>query len=237
MINVKPLRCMKLLVVGFWPCLSATAQTRVDLRGPATISRGDSAKYEVMLVVPGFSVRRVAHPVRLTATCGSFDADGEYHAPASAGRCTLTAVVQDGSGRRVTGSRVIDVFEPAMDSGQATPRRGARTPKPAARAAPPIARAAPPIVLTAPPPTTTARMARRAPSLRVMASAIAVTEPLSAMSLPNSAPRRNKGKNWATKPAAPPMKVCVQWASSGSPAAAAVTMAAAGASSRMLLPR
>lgn len=161
MINMKQLRCIKLLVVGFWPCLSATAQSRADLRGPATISRGDSAKYEVMLVVPGFSVRRVAHPVRLTATCGSFDANGEYHAPSSAGRCTLTAVVQDGSGRRVTGSKVIDVFEPAMDSGQATPRRGARTPKPAARAAPPIARAAPPIVLTAPPPTTTARMARR----------------------------------------------------------------------------
>ena len=44
------------------------------------------------------------------------------------------------------------------------------------------------------------------------------TEPLSSMSLPNRAPSRKIGKNWAKKPAAPPMKVSVQCASKGSPA-------------------
>ncbi|MOA57105.1 hypothetical protein D3C78_1812180 [compost metagenome] len=80
-------------------------------------------------------------------------------------------------------------------------------------------------------------MARLAPSLRVMKLAIAVTAPLSSISLPNKAPNRNKGKNCATKPAAPPMNVCVQCASNGSPDAAAVTIAAAGASSKILQPR
>jgi hypothetical protein len=70
-----------------------------------------------------------------------------------------------------------------------------------------------------------------------MKRAIACTEPLSSMSLPNRAPRRNSGKNWARKRAAPPMKVWVQWASRGSAAAAAATSAAAGASRRMLQPR
>ena len=38
------------------------------------------------------------------------------------------------------------------------------------------------------------------------------------MSLPNTAPSRNSGKNCARKRAALPMKICVQLASSGSPA-------------------
>lgn len=37
------------------------------------------------------------------------------------------------------------------------------------------------------------------------------------MSLPNNAPSRNSGKNWAKKVAAVFMKVCVQLASNGSP--------------------
>ena len=49
-----------------------------------------------------------------------------------------------------------------------------------------------------------------------MKLAIAATEPLSSISLPNSAPSRNSGKNCARKPAALSMKVWVQWASSGS---------------------
>ena len=52
-----------------------------------------------------------------------------------------------------------------------------------------------------------------------MNCAIAPTDPLSSMSLPKSAPRRNSGKNDARNPAAEPMNVCVQCASSGSPAA------------------
>ena len=70
-----------------------------------------------------------------------------------------------------------------------------------------------------------------------MKLAMAATEPLSSISLPNSAPSRNSGKNCARKRAALPMKVCVQWASSGSPANAAAINAAAGASSRTLQPR
>src|SRR3984957_2247905 len=69
-------------------------------------------------------------------------------------------------------------------------------------------------------------MARRSPS--------PVTEPLSSISLPNSAPSKKIGKNWARKRAVPPMKVWVQWASSGSPAKRAATSAAAGASSSTL---
>ena len=70
-----------------------------------------------------------------------------------------------------------------------------------------------------------------------MQSAIAETEPLSSISLPNSAPSRNSGKNCARNCAALPMKVCVQCASSGSPAKAAAISAAAGASSSTLQPR
>ena len=67
--------------------------------------------------------------------------------------------------------------------------------------------------------------------------AIEVTEPESSMSLPNRAPRRKIGKNCMTNCAALAMKVCVQCASSGSPANAAARIAAAGASKRMLQPR
>ena len=59
-----------------------------------------------------------------------------------------------------------------------------------------------------------------------MNCAIALTEPLSSISLPNSAPSRNSGKNCARNCAALPMKVWVQCASSGSPAKAAATSAA-----------
>src|SRR5215475_7738941 len=57
------------------------------------------------------------------------------------------------------------------------------------------------------------------------------------MSLPNRAPSRNIGKNCAMNRAALPMKVCVQWASRGSPAKAAATIATAGASRSTLHPR
>src|SRR5262249_11328446 len=70
-----------------------------------------------------------------------------------------------------------------------------------------------------------------------MKLAMAETQPLSSMSLPNSAPSRNNGKNCARKAAALPMKVCVQFASSGSLANAAARRAAAGASSSTLQPR
>jgi hypothetical protein len=66
---------------------------------------------------------------------------------------------------------------------------------------------------------------------------IEVTEPESSMSLPNSAPKRKIGKNCMTNCAALAMKVCVQCASSGSPANAAARIAAAGANRRMLQPR
>jgi hypothetical protein len=85
--------------------------------------------------------------------------------------------------------------------------------------------------------STTASTARRAPSFFVMKAAIVSTAPLSSISLPNSAPSRNSGKNWATNCAALPMKVCVQRASRGSPAKAAATRAASGASSSTLQPR
>ena len=80
-------------------------------------------------------------------------------------------------------------------------------------------------------------MARCGPSRCVMKLAIAATEPLSSISLPNSAPSRNSGKNCARKPAALPMKVWVQWASSGSPENKAAIKAASGASSSTLQPR
>src|SRR5690348_5423407 len=57
------------------------------------------------------------------------------------------------------------------------------------------------------------------------------------MSLPNSAPSRNIGKNCAMNCAALPMKVCVQWASRGSPANAAAMIATNGARSSTLQPR
>jgi hypothetical protein len=60
------------------------------------------------------------------------------------------------------------------------------------------------------PASTTARMARRWPSRLIMISAMAATEPLSSISLPNRAPSRKIGKNCARKVAALPMKVCVQ---------------------------
>ncbi len=70
-----------------------------------------------------------------------------------------------------------------------------------------------------------------------MNSAIASTEPLASISLPNSAPSRKSGKNCATNRRRMPMKVCVQCASSGSPASSAAISAHSGASSRMLQPR
>src|SRR5947199_1067606 len=70
-----------------------------------------------------------------------------------------------------------------------------------------------------------------------MKLAIGATEPLSSISLPNSAPSRNSGKNCARKPAALTMKVWVQWASSGSRENSAAIKAASGASSNTLQPR
>ena len=70
-----------------------------------------------------------------------------------------------------------------------------------------------------------------------MKTAIAVTDPLSSMSLPNTAPSRNSGKNCAINPAAAPMNVFVQCASSGSPAAIAAINAAPGARISTLQPR
>ncbi len=80
-------------------------------------------------------------------------------------------------------------------------------------------------------------MARCGPSVAVIQRAMEATAPVSSISLPNSAPRRNSGKNCATKRAAAFMKVSVQWASSGSPAKAAAISAAAGASSSTDQPR
>src|SRR4051794_16947549 len=97
-------------------------------------------------------------------------------------------------------------------------------------------RLTPPYVTTAPA-RTTASMARRSPSRSRRKSAIAETEPLSSMSLPNKAPSRNNGKNCARKVAALNMKVWVQLARSGSPEKAAASRAAAGASSSTLQPR
>src|SRR5262245_11623242 len=70
-----------------------------------------------------------------------------------------------------------------------------------------------------------------------MKCARACTDPLSSISLPNSAPSKNIGKNCATNCAALPMNVCVQWASRGSPANAAAMIATAGARSSTLQPR
>src|SRR5262245_16129083 len=80
-------------------------------------------------------------------------------------------------------------------------------------------------------------MVRSEPSVSVMKRAMTSTDPLSSISLPNSAPSRKSGKNRARNSAAPPMKVWVQWASSGAPEKAAATSAAPGASKRMLQPR
>ena len=96
-------------------------------------------------------------------------------------------------------------------------------------------RLTPPNVTIAPP-RTTARIARWAPSFRVMKLAIAATEPQSSISLPNSAPSRKSGKNWARKPAALRMNVCVQCARIGSCEKNAATTAAIGASRRTLQP-
>src|SRR3954468_23134839 len=79
-------------------------------------------------------------------------------------------------------------------------------------------------------------MARRSPSRSRRTSAIAETEPLSSMSLPNKASSRNNGKNCARKVAPLNMKVWVQLASSGSPENAAASRAAAGAASSTLPP-
>src|SRR3984893_18297834 len=73
-----------------------------------------------------------------------------------------------------------------------------------------------------------ASIARFVPRRSVRYLAMASTEPLASMSLPNSAPRRKIGKNCATKPAALFMKVCVQFASSGWPARSAAIRAHSG---------
>src|SRR5262245_29035354 len=91
--------------------------------------------------------------------------------------------------------------------------------------------------VTSAPASTTASTARRSPSRSVMKPAMADTQPLSSMSLPNRAPSRNNGKNCARKTAALPMKVWVQLASSGSSANAAASRAAAGARRSTLQPR
>src|SRR6202022_3870520 len=91
--------------------------------------------------------------------------------------------------------------------------------------------------VTSAPASTTASTARCGPNRRVIKFAIAATEPLSSISLPNSAPSRNSGKNCARKPAALTMKVWVQWASSGSLENNAAIKAANGASSSTLQPR
>ena len=94
----------------------------------------------------------------------------------------------------------------------------------------------PPYVTTAEA-ITTESIARCVPNRSVKKRAIDVIEPLSSMSLPNKPPSRNNGSHWATKRDAPPMNVCVQWASSGSPDIAAASIAAAGATSNTLQPR
>ena len=65
---------------------------------------------------------------------------------------------------------------------------------------------------------------------------MAVTEPKSSMSLPKRAPSRKSGKNWAKKPAALRMKVCVQCARMGSRANRAAATAASGAKRSTLQP-
>ncbi len=70
-----------------------------------------------------------------------------------------------------------------------------------------------------------------------MNSAMAETAPQSSINFPNSAPSRNKGKNCARKAAVPPMKICVQLASSGKPAKTTAINAPAGASNNTLQPR
>ena len=70
-----------------------------------------------------------------------------------------------------------------------------------------------------------------------MKAAIADTEPVSSISLPNSAPSRKIGKNCMTNWAALAMNVCVQCASIGCPDSPAAMIEAAGASKRMLQPR
>ena len=69
-----------------------------------------------------------------------------------------------------------------------------------------------------------------------MKLAIEVTEPESSISLPNSAPSRKSGKNWAKKPAPLRMNVWVQWARIGSRETNAAMTAATGASKRTLQP-
>src|SRR5271157_2757791 len=69
-----------------------------------------------------------------------------------------------------------------------------------------------------------------------MKAVIAETEPLSSISLPNSAPSKKIGKNCMTNCAALAMNVCVQCASSGSREKSAAAMAARGASRRTLQP-
>jgi hypothetical protein len=67
----------------------------------------------------------------------------------------------------------------------------------------------PPKVTNAPA-SMTVNIAWRGPNRADMNSAIAATEPLSSISLPNRAPSRNIGKNCATNRDALSIKVCVQ---------------------------
>ena len=70
-----------------------------------------------------------------------------------------------------------------------------------------------------------------------MTLAMVDTDPLSSINFANTAPSRKSGKNWAMNLAALPMKVCVQWASNGSPDRRAVTIADSGARKSTLQPR
>ena len=85
--------------------------------------------------------------------------------------------------------------------------------------------------------STTASIVRLVPNFLVKYCAIALTEPVSSISLPNSPPSRNMGNHCAMNRAAPLINVCVQWASSGSPEKAAAMSAAIGETSRILHPR
>ena len=71
----------------------------------------------------------------------------------------------------------------------------------------------------------------------VTAIAAYMTEPLSSINFPNSAPSRKIGKNCMMNCAALAMNVWVQCASSGWPDSSAAIIAAPGASSKMLQPR
>jgi hypothetical protein len=79
---------------------------------------------------------------------------------------------------------------------------GARTKKATKRLTPPN--------VTIAPPRTTASTARLCPNFRIIASAIAETDPVSSISFPNKAPSRTSRKNRARNCEALTMKVPVR---------------------------